>query len=91
MSALVAVGLPQMQSSSDTDPGCETASLLLASISERLFIGAGAMHPDGCIELCLEREPGNQVSLEILMDGNLDEKSLFLAAIDTATLRATAL
>ena len=49
------------------------------------------MHPDGCIELCLEREPGNQVSLEILMDGNLDEKSLFLAAIDTATLRATAL
>ncbi len=33
----------------------------------------------------------DQVSLEILMDGNLDEKSLFLAAIETATLRATAL
>lgn len=33
----------------------------------------------------------NQVSFEILIDGNFDEKSLFLAAIDTATLRATAL
>lgn len=32
-----------------------------------------------------------QVSLEILMLGNLLEKSLFLAAIDKATLRATAL
>ena len=32
-----------------------------------------------------------QVSLEILIDGNLLEKSLFLAAIDSATLRATAL
>ena len=36
------------------------------------------------------RRPGqhtglDQVSLDILMDGNLDEKSLFLAAIDTAT------
>ena len=31
-----------------------------------------------------------QVSLEIFMDGNLDEKSLFFAAIATATLRATA-
>lgn len=32
-----------------------------------------------------------QVSLETLMVGNLDEKSLVLAAIDSATLRATAL
>ena len=32
-----------------------------------------------------------QVSLEIFMDGNLDEKSLFFAAIATATLRATAI
>ena|GEM_PF-4729123 len=31
-----------------------------------------------------------QVSFDILIDGNLDEKSLFLAAIDTATCRATA-
>ncbi len=32
-----------------------------------------------------------QVFFEILMVGNLEEKSLFLAAIDSATLRATAL
>ena len=32
-----------------------------------------------------------QVFFEILMLGNLEEKSLFLAAIDSATLRATAL
>ena len=32
-----------------------------------------------------------QVSLEIFIDGNLDEKSLFFAAIATATLRATAM
>jgi hypothetical protein len=32
-----------------------------------------------------------QVFLLIVIDGNLDEKSLFLAAIDTATWRATAL
>jgi hypothetical protein len=31
------------------------------------------------------------VSLEILMLGNLDEKSLFFAAMDTATLRARVL
>ena len=31
------------------------------------------------------------VPLEIVIDGNLDEKSLFLAAIATATLRATAI
>jgi hypothetical protein len=33
----------------------------------------------------------NQVSLEILMVGNFDEKSFALAAILTATWRATAL
>ena len=37
------------------------------------------------------RPQADQVFLEMVMDGNLDEKSLFLAAIDTATLRATAL
>jgi hypothetical protein len=40
---------------------------------------------------CRRPPTKNQVSLEILIDGNLDEKSLFLAAIETATLRATAL
>ncbi len=34
-------------------------------------------------------DPRSQVSFDILMDGNLDEKSLFLAAIDKATWRAT--
>lgn len=37
------------------------------------------------------RPKPNQVSLEILIDGNFDEKSLFFAAIANATLRATAL
>jgi hypothetical protein len=32
-----------------------------------------------------------QVFLLMVIDGNFDEKSLFFAAIDTATWRATAL
>jgi hypothetical protein len=35
--------------------------------------------------------PLDQVFLLMVMLGNLDEKSLFFAAMDTATLRATAL
>ena len=37
------------------------------------------------------RSNAGQVFLLIVIDGNFDEKSLFFAAIDTATWRATAL
>ena len=46
--------------------------------------------PDVGLPVAPESEAGPQVSFEILIDGNLDEKSLFLAAMDTATWRATA-